>query len=280
MSEFANTLRTAREAKGLTISQVSEATHILSAVIDGLEHDDFSRIPAPIYGRGFVRLYCEAVGIGDPRPLVDAFMRLYNNTPEPPPATTPATPVAKPEPLVEPPRPSAVPEPPAQPSAAPEPDIFSLSPAPNDVPGQQPATEPAFQLEAETITQPASFADQPAAPERPAAGANVLSGEPTRLSRYAAPLHEFTRPNIPPVVWRMTVLGLLAIGLLYLLWLGVSTLYRATSPKDDGLPTPTAPSAERPAVTTPSPAPKAAPAPKPAPSAHRTPQKIDSLYMD
>ena len=29
MSEFANTLRTAREAKGLTISQVSEATHIL-----------------------------------------------------------------------------------------------------------------------------------------------------------------------------------------------------------------------------------------------------------
>lgn len=284
MSEFANTLRTAREAKGLTISQVSEATHILSAVIDGLEHDDFSRIPAPIYGRGFVRLYCEAVGIGDPRPLVDAFMRLYNNTPEPAPAVptvpTPPAPVA-PEPPATPPAP-VVPEPPA----TSEPDIFSLSSTPNDVPGQQPATEPAFQLEAETITQPASFADQPAAPERPAAGANVLSGEPTRLSRYAAPLHEFTRPNIPPVVWRMTVLGLLAIGLLYLLWLGVSTLYRATSPKDDGLPTPTAPSAERPAVTTPSPAPKAAPAPKPAPaqkaapSAHRTPQKIESLYMD
>lgn len=268
MSEFATTLRTAREAKGLTISQVSEATHILSAVIDGLEHDDFSRIPAPIYGRGFVRLYCEAVGISDPRPLVDAFMRLYNNTPEPPPATPapPAVPTVT-APTVEPP---TVPAPPI----VPEPPIV---PAPSAVPFVAPeqatASESEFRLETGIVPTPDLFDDQPTTPERPA-GTNVPSGEPTRLSRYASPLHEFTRPNIPPAVWRITMLGLLAVGLLYLLWLGVSTLYRATSPKGDDLPAPMAPSAERPAVKTPAPLPKATP------SARPTPQKIESLYMD
>lgn len=306
MSEFATTLRTAREAKGLTISQVSEATHILSAVIDGLEHDDFSRIPAPIYGRGFVRLYCEAVGISDPRPLVDAFMRLYNNTPEPPTplAAPPAPPAEQPATSCEPAtsEPPATPEPPApvtpEPPASPTPNIFSTPLMPNDAPIQQAATESDFRLEAESIPQPVSFDAPPATPERPAAGANVLSGEPTRLSRYASPLHEFTRPNIPPAVWRMTILGILAIGLLYLLWIGVSTLYRATSPKDTDRPTPAAPATEQPAVKTPTPTPKTAPAPKPAPASkatptqkaapapktapttRRAPQKIESLYMD
>ena len=73
MIEFGKTLRTAREAKGLTTAQVAEATHMMPQVVEGLEKEDFSRIVAPIYGRGFVRLYCEAVGI-DSQPLLDTFM--------------------------------------------------------------------------------------------------------------------------------------------------------------------------------------------------------------
>ena len=63
MIEFGKTLRSAREAKGYTASQVAEMTHIKPSVLDGLENEDFSMIAAPIYGRGFVKLYCEAVGL-------------------------------------------------------------------------------------------------------------------------------------------------------------------------------------------------------------------------
>lgn len=73
---FGETLRTAREAKGLTTSQLAASTHILVQVIEGLEEENFKRIPAAIYGRGFVKMYCEAVGL-DPKPLQAEFVDLY-----------------------------------------------------------------------------------------------------------------------------------------------------------------------------------------------------------
>jgi hypothetical protein len=75
--EFGKTLRTAREAKGLTTGQIAERTHMMVQVVEGLENEDFSKIVAPIYGRGFVKLYCETVGL-EPKPLVDAFMEIYS----------------------------------------------------------------------------------------------------------------------------------------------------------------------------------------------------------
>ena len=75
MIEFGETLRQAREAKGLTTSQVAQTTHLLVQQIEALEREDFSRIAAPIYGRGFVKLYCEVVGL-EPKPLIDAFMEI------------------------------------------------------------------------------------------------------------------------------------------------------------------------------------------------------------
>ncbi len=77
MIEFGKTLREAREDKGLSIAQVADATHMMSQIVEGLENEDFSRIVAPIYGRGFVKLYCEAVGL-DPKELTAAFMEIYN----------------------------------------------------------------------------------------------------------------------------------------------------------------------------------------------------------
>lgn len=98
MIEFGKSLRTAREAKGLSLSQVANMTHMLIQIVEGLEKEDFSQIVAPIYGRGFVKLYCEAVGL-EPKPFIDEFMALYNNPKakspksEPtPPAPTPAPP--------------------------------------------------------------------------------------------------------------------------------------------------------------------------------------------
>ena len=71
------TLREARLAKGYSIEQVAEKAKMLDRIVREIENDDFHRIPAPIYGRGFVRLYAECVGL-DPKPLIDKFMAEYN----------------------------------------------------------------------------------------------------------------------------------------------------------------------------------------------------------
>ena len=94
------TLRAAREAKGITASELAATTHLLVQIVEGLENEDFRRIPAPIYGRGFIKLYCEVVGL-DPKPLQAEFTALYamgvdpsqraGKSPiaQPPPAATP-----------------------------------------------------------------------------------------------------------------------------------------------------------------------------------------------
>ena len=138
MMEFGKTLRTAREAKGLTTGQIAERTHMMVQVVEGLENEDFSKIVAPIYGRGFVKLYCETVGL-EPKPLVDAFMEIYSGgrgksaAPHEPakPEQRPVEPTA-PEP---PPKPVA-PEPPQR---VQETIDFGAPPA-AETPRQQPTT--------------------------------------------------------------------------------------------------------------------------------------------
>ena len=99
MSTLGNTLKTARENKGLSIQQIAEATHLMSSAVAKLENEDFSFITAPIYGRGFLKLYCDAVGL-EPQPVIQEFMAIYNHEnkaecstpPEPAPVITPEPP--------------------------------------------------------------------------------------------------------------------------------------------------------------------------------------------
>ena len=74
---FGEILRNARIQKGLTPSDVAEGTRMLVQIVEGLEQEDFKRIAAPIYGRGFIKLYAELMEL-DPDPLVADFMSLYN----------------------------------------------------------------------------------------------------------------------------------------------------------------------------------------------------------
>ena len=114
-TSFGETLRKAREAKGLTTSQIAAKTRMLVQIVEEMENEDFHRIAAPIYGRGFVRLYAECVDL-DPLPLVKEFMDIYEGRRAPivrtrdvPVQPPPAPP---PEPQPEPPQPEPVPEPP------------------------------------------------------------------------------------------------------------------------------------------------------------------------
>ena len=168
MSSFGEKLRKAREAKGLSCSQVAAQTHMLVQIVEEMEREDFHRIPAPIYGRGFVRLFADCVGL-DPVPLVREFMDIYEGrraptvsvrevpkAPDPPPVlptwqttVTPSPetvvpPVPEPEPEpVAPPKPEPVPEPVAPPEPEPVPDpVAPPEPEPVPDPVAQPIPEP------------------------------------------------------------------------------------------------------------------------------------------
>ena len=65
-------LRAAREQKGQTPSQVAEATHIKVQVIEAMERNEFRKIAAPIYAKGFIKMYAEYLAL-DPAPLVQRF---------------------------------------------------------------------------------------------------------------------------------------------------------------------------------------------------------------
>jgi transcriptional regulator with XRE-family HTH domain len=72
-------LKNARVQRGLTPSDVAENTHMMVQVVEDLEREDFRRVAAPIYGRGFVKLYAEMLEL-DPEPLIRDFMELYSGT--------------------------------------------------------------------------------------------------------------------------------------------------------------------------------------------------------
>jgi cytoskeletal protein RodZ len=65
-------LRQAREAKGITLSEVASATKISVAALTALERGDVTRLPGGIFGRSFVRSYAVAVGL-DPDVVVPDF---------------------------------------------------------------------------------------------------------------------------------------------------------------------------------------------------------------
>ncbi len=69
-------LRAERERRGLTEHQVADATKMMVQMVRELEEEDFHRIAAPIYGRGFIKLYAGLLEL-DPAPLLAEFDRLY-----------------------------------------------------------------------------------------------------------------------------------------------------------------------------------------------------------
>ena len=204
MIEFGKTLRTAREAKGLTPGQIAERTHMMIQVVEGLENEDFSKIVAPIYGRGFVKLYCETVGL-EPKPLVDAFMEIYSGNRGASAAKSAPAPVAPPAP-----KPTPVAEPPPEPTkpVAPEPP---------------PRVQTMIDFGA-----PANTTGEPPSPPTP----------PPQSSRYAAPMPIDDGFGMPVINWRMVALAAAAVAILLIAILGVRALYRVTmSPPEEEVET-------------------------------------------
>lgn len=86
-------LRQRREALGITVDQVQEATKIRSRYLLALENDEFSQIPAEIYALGFLRAYARYLGL-DGEALIRAWRSQPVNTETPEPARPPSRPSA------------------------------------------------------------------------------------------------------------------------------------------------------------------------------------------
>ena len=246
---FGQTLRAAREAKGLSTSELAAQTHLLVQIVEGLENEDFRRIPAPIYGRGFVKLYCETVGL-DPKPLQAEFMTLYNmrkDAPEkvPPPAPPKPAPVTPPPPAPEP-KPVIVPPPPA-PAPAPEPEPVIAPPSPEPEP--VPAPEPAPVIAPPPPEPPPAPAPEPEPEPEPVAPPPRRSYGELFEQAYAAeeppkptPAEKFhdtmsnvssgvfaTVKRLPPNTGRIATVVIVALILLAVIAWGIFELYKATS---------------------------------------------------
>src|SRR5271157_3332457 len=91
MSTVAEQLRTAREAKNLTVEQVAEATKIRTDHIRALEEGKFNVFSATIYIRGSVKNYAKLLKL-DEAPLLaalDAELKGTEKFSEPPPLVEP-----------------------------------------------------------------------------------------------------------------------------------------------------------------------------------------------
>ncbi|MBO5751770.1 MAG: helix-turn-helix domain-containing protein [Kiritimatiellae bacterium] len=212
MIEFGKTLRAAREAKGYTITQVAEITRLAPSTVESLENEDFSGIAAPIYGRGFVKLYCEAVGL-EAKPLVSEFMDIFSGNRD---TEIKERPVVE-EPIVE----QAIIEP--------------IERAPQETVEEE-AQE--HVEERDEIDIPVAEVSEPRVEEDDLFSIRVQSEsspETPRFSRYAAPMDQTRHTpqmSIPPFVWRLAALGAVVAVALGLLLFGARLLYRATKAGD------------------------------------------------
>ena len=66
-------LQQAREKLDLSPSEVAAATRIKVQLVEAIEAEDFDRLVAPIYAKGFLKMYAEYVGL-DPAPLIREYM--------------------------------------------------------------------------------------------------------------------------------------------------------------------------------------------------------------
>ena len=233
---FGNTLRMAREACGITTSELAARTHMLVQIVEGLENEDFRRIPAPIYGRGFIKLYCEAVNI-DPKPLQAEFMELFNR---------PKGSHADPEPRIKRAAPSA--PSPESPSAtvetAPQIDVENTTGPIGDLFERQPLEPPQRSCDIASASKEQS-ADTPVTPPPKRSYGDIFgqtyADDDKRHGPSAAEKFRDTMSNVSSGVFsnvqklprntgRIVAVSLCAALMIGFIAWGVFALYMATSP--------------------------------------------------
>ncbi|NPB09401.1 MAG: helix-turn-helix domain-containing protein [Thermodesulfobacteria bacterium] len=69
-------LKRQREIRNFTLEDIAEQTKISLRALRALEAEDWELLPAEIYIRGFIRCYCETIGL-DPNEALLRFEQVY-----------------------------------------------------------------------------------------------------------------------------------------------------------------------------------------------------------
>lgn len=122
MESIGQTLKSARERKRASLSYVAAQTRIKLQYLELMERDEFARMPAPAYAKGFLRMYADFLGLNAPL-LVQQYLDVHVGQRTPRMSSTfsvperPAAPVTTRTPRREP-APSAAPRVEPQPAPA------------------------------------------------------------------------------------------------------------------------------------------------------------------
>lgn len=73
MSSVGLHLRELRERRGISLEEIARSTRVLHRYLEALEADDFAVLPAPVFTKGFIRSYCQALDVAP-----DEALALYN----------------------------------------------------------------------------------------------------------------------------------------------------------------------------------------------------------
>lgn len=80
MQTLGQKLRAAREKKRFTLSRAAALTRIKIQHLEMMEADDFSKMPAPTYAKGFIRIYAGVLGL-EADPLIQEYNDRHLNRP-------------------------------------------------------------------------------------------------------------------------------------------------------------------------------------------------------
>jgi len=72
MSRTGTQLREERERRGMSLSQLSEATGVSTVYLEAMENGAFDALPGRAFGKLYIRAYAEVLTF-DPRPLIDLY---------------------------------------------------------------------------------------------------------------------------------------------------------------------------------------------------------------
>src|SRR5438477_374565 len=97
MASVGDYLRELRDRRGISLEEISRITRVASSYLEALESDRQSALPAPVFTRGFIRAYCQALG-ESPDEALARYDGREGGVPAPPrPAAPPSTPAPTPE---------------------------------------------------------------------------------------------------------------------------------------------------------------------------------------
>jgi transcriptional regulator with XRE-family HTH domain len=74
MESVGELLKQERDAQGKTVEDVAKATKMSTLIIEALEADHFSVLPAPVYVKGHLRTYARYLGLNEDA-IVDKYLR-------------------------------------------------------------------------------------------------------------------------------------------------------------------------------------------------------------